>query len=71
VIGAAKEERDRAVKRADDAKTNFHHCIYIAALGWVLFSVLAVASALHYGMYHSSSSTPGAAATTAAPSFSR
>lgn len=67
-IEAARQERDAALGRAVVAEANFRHLIGVAAAGWILFTVLAVSCALHYGLYHSSS-TGAAAASSAVPAF--
>lgn len=68
-IDAANAERARALGRAAIAEANFRRLICFAALGWILFSVLAVAILAHPSAYHSSS-TGAAISTTAAPAFS-
>lgn len=68
-IAAAREERDRAIERAAIAEVNFRRLIYFAALGWVLFSVLAVAMVAHTSSYHSFSSR-ASGEVAASPAFS-
>lgn len=68
-ITAARTAQTKAEKSLEGAAANFRQLIYVAAAGWALFTVLAVTSALHYGMDHYSS-TPGAAVEApAAPVF--
>jgi len=69
-VSAVAGELRTMTRRAQLAEQRFLHCIYAAALGWVLAVVLGVFCAAHASLHHSSSSTLGAASTTAAPSFS-
>ncbi len=68
-IEARRKERDAALDRAAAAEQNFRHLIWLAIAGWCLFTILAVACALHYGLHHSSSSR-ALGEVAASPSFS-
>jgi hypothetical protein len=69
-ISAAKTAKKEAEGKLESAMRDFRHLIYFASAGWVLFTILAVTSALHYGTAHTSTPPPaGAAASSVAPFF--
>ena len=70
-ITAARQAQAAAEERYEGMERNFHAALkFIAVLGGLVL-VMGVTMALHWGVYHSSSSESGAAsASSAAPHFS-